>query len=254
MPINNNSTSMEEFVDIPKVLLCVIDKKETTKLEKFLDEKHINFNILLKGKGTASSEILREFGLSGTDKTICLCVEPMSRIQSIMPALTERMELTLPGHGIAVLMAVSSISNVIKYIFKEINANSTVNIIHREVDKNMNAENNNGDIVEPKDDKYDLIFAIINHGFSETLMDAARSAGARGGTIIDARHSGLKSDLWHNLTIQPEKEVIMIAIRKSQKSALMQSITQVCGYNTAAKGIILSVPLDSCIGIDMPKV
>ena len=59
--------------------------------------------------------------------------------------------------------------------------------------------------------EHEVILCIVNNGFSEAVMDAAREAGARGGTVIHARGTANKdAELFFNISIQPEKEVVMI--------------------------------------------
>ena len=60
---------------------------------------------------------------------------------------------------------------------------------------------------------HEVIFCIVNAGYSDTAMDAAKKFGARGGTVIHARGtaSSEAEKLFH-ITIQPEKEVVMIIV------------------------------------------
>ena len=94
-----------------------------------------------------------------------------------------------------------------------------------------------------------MIAAVINPGFSEEVMKAAKSAGARGGTIIHGR--GVTDEdavnLW-GLGLQEEKEIVMIVADTESKLAIMNEISEKCGVNTDAQGFVLSLPIDTAIG------
>ena len=71
------------------------------------------------------------------------------------------------------------------------------------------------------DKTYELIFCIVNAGFSGTVMDAARSAGATGGTRLRGRGSaGKEAEDFFHIQIEPEKEIVMILAPAEIKDAI----------------------------------
>ena len=102
--------------------------------------------------------------------------------------------------------------------------------------------------MENKD--YEIIFCIINAGFSEEVMDAAREAGARGGTVIRARGTaGKEAEELFKITIHPDKEVLMILVPKDIRDAVLDAVYKSAGMNTAGQGIAFSVPVDKTAGL-----
>ena len=100
------------------------------------------------------------------------------------------------------------------------------------------------------DKDYEMIFCIINSGFSETVMDAAREAGARGGTVIRARGTaGKEAEELFKITIHPDKEVIMILVPKDIKDAVLEAVYRSAGMNTAGQGIAFSVAVNKTVGL-----
>ena len=98
--------------------------------------------------------------------------------------------------------------------------------------------------------KYELIFCIVNAGFSETVMDAAREAGARGGTLLRGRGTANREAEEHfNITIQPDKEIVMILVPQEIKDAVLKSVYKAAGLNTAGHGIAFSLPVDRTVGL-----
>ncbi|MBR3952319.1 MAG: P-II family nitrogen regulator [Oscillospiraceae bacterium] len=97
---------------------------------------------------------------------------------------------------------------------------------------------------------YSLVIAILNRGFSDVAMSAARNAGARGGTVISARSSGLhEEETFFGISILPEKEVVMILTSNETKSAIMRAIIKHVGIETDGGGLIFSLPVTDVEGI-----
>lgn len=99
-------------------------------------------------------------------------------------------------------------------------------------------------------DDFELIITIVNRGCSDGVMDAAKAAGATGGTILNARGSGVhEAEKFFGVSIQPEKEVILILVKKAQKREVMKEISKNCGLFTEGHGICFSLPVEDVIGI-----
>ena len=98
--------------------------------------------------------------------------------------------------------------------------------------------------------KHEAIFCIVNSGYSEAVMDAAKRAGARGGTIINARGTaGKEAETFVHITVQPEKEIVMILVQKEIKEAVLNALYEEVGLDTAGQGIAFSVPVDNVVGL-----
>lgn len=103
---------------------------------------------------------------------------------------------------------------------------------------------------------HEAIFCIVNSGYSEAVMDAAKKLGARGGTVINARGTGAKeAETFFHITVTPEKEIVMILVPKKIKDDVLHALYKEVGLETAGQGIAFSVPVDSVVGLsdDTPK-
>ena len=102
---------------------------------------------------------------------------------------------------------------------------------------------------------HEVIFCIVNSGFSHDVMDAARELGARGGTVINARGTASKeAETFFHITISPEKEIVMILVPKKIKDDVLHALYQDVGLDTAGQGIAFSMPVDSVVGLtDAPN-
>jgi len=97
---------------------------------------------------------------------------------------------------------------------------------------------------------HEVIFCIVNAGYSEAVMDAAKGAGARGGTILNARGTANKEaeSLFH-IAIQPEKEIVMILVDVKIKDDVLHALYQKAGLDTMGQGIAFSLPVDNVVGL-----
>lgn len=93
--------------------------------------------------------------------------------------------------------------------------------------------------------RFELIICIVNAGFSQIVMEAARAAGAKGGTVLRARGSANpEAEEFFNISIQPDKELLMIVVPKDIKDDVFRSIYQDAGLGKDAQGIVFSLPVN----------
>ena len=97
---------------------------------------------------------------------------------------------------------------------------------------------------------YALIVTILNRGFADKAMDAAKRAGAHGGTVLHARGSGIhEAEKFFGLQIQPEKEVVLILVQVEAKDEIIRAIVQEAGLNKEGRGLTFALPVDDVAGI-----
>lgn len=98
--------------------------------------------------------------------------------------------------------------------------------------------------------KFELIVILVNSGFSEIVMDAAREVGARGGTIVRARGTGTKDmEKRYNIVITPDKEMILILVKETIRDQMLSAIYKAAGLGTDGQGIAFSLPVNDVVGI-----
>ena len=98
--------------------------------------------------------------------------------------------------------------------------------------------------------KHEVIFCIVNSGFSEAVMDAAKEFGARGGTVIRARGTAnSEAEKLFEITVQPEKEIVMILVPTAIKNDILHALYKKVGLSTPSQGIAFAMPVDSVVGL-----
>ena len=98
--------------------------------------------------------------------------------------------------------------------------------------------------------KYEMIFCIVNAGFALTVMEAARKAGAKGGTILRARGTANpEAEEFYQISIQPDKEILWLIVPAKIKDEVMHKIYQDAGLAAKSKGIAFSLPVTHAVGL-----
>ena len=101
-----------------------------------------------------------------------------------------------------------------------------------------------------KNYEYEVIFCIVNVGYSEEVMEAARSLGCKGGTVIKARGTANpESEKIFNIPIHPEKEIVMMVVKSSIKNEVLHALYKAVGLNTPGSGIAFSMPVEEVVGL-----
>lgn len=101
-----------------------------------------------------------------------------------------------------------------------------------------------------KNTEFQLVICIVNPGFSPVVMDAAKEAGARGGTILHGRGTANReAEKIFQIVIQPDKEIVMIVVRSEIKDDVLKAVNEKAGLDTAGQGIAFSLPVDRVAGI-----
>ena len=100
--------------------------------------------------------------------------------------------------------------------------------------------------------QHEAIFCIVNSGYSDAVMDAAKKLGARGGTVINARGTASKeAENFFHITIHPEKEIVMILVPKKIKDSVLHALYKEVGLDTPGQGIAFSVPVENAVGLSV---
>lgn len=97
---------------------------------------------------------------------------------------------------------------------------------------------------------YSLIVTVVNRGFSDEVMAAARSAGAKGGTILNAHGANIHdAETFFGISIRPERELVLIISDNETRPDIMREIVKNVGTRSEGEGITFSIPVSNVEGI-----
>lgn len=95
---------------------------------------------------------------------------------------------------------------------------------------------------------YDLITVIVNYGFADDVMAIARKAGARGGTVLNARGTGTEDDVkFFGISLVPEKEMLFIVAEKAKVQEILDAVNSIPNLCKPGGGIVFNMELDEFI-------
>ena len=98
--------------------------------------------------------------------------------------------------------------------------------------------------------QHEVIFAIVNAGFAEDVMDVARELGVRGGTILNARGVAREeAAAFFGITLHAEKEILMMVVEKELRDTVLNAIYKEMGMSKKAQGIAFSLPVSDVAGL-----
>lgn len=215
------------------LMVTIVDRKIGKKYQSLYkeNEHHVMFSSL--GFGTAASEILNYLGLEATEKAVIFSVQEEEKWLHIKKQLQRKLRIDAPGGGIAFIIPLSSIGGKksLQFLLEKQN-------YQKEEESTL------------KDTVHELIIVIANQGNIELVMDAARGAGAYGGTVIYARGTGMeKAEQFLGFSLASEKEMIFIVAQKEQKNNIMKAIMENAGFDSRAKSIVFSLPVTDTAGL-----
>ncbi len=188
--------------------------------------------------GTAPSEIIDILGLGNPDKTVLISLAKRRLAEEVLVKLKKKLKLGTVNSGIAFTIPITGANSL------------TVKMIEQ-IDENKLSEEKRKDERKMSDSKYSVIAVTVNQGYSENVMDAAREAGAYGGTVIPGRRIGTEQTIgFWGTGIQNENDTVLIVAENDIKLQIMQAVGEKCGMHSDAKGMVLSLPLDTVIGIE----
>jgi len=244
----DETAQQEKEIPRLKMIFFIVDWQQSHVITDVCEEEHVRFHFICKGKGTASSEVLDLLGIGAADKAVIICVEQEILIPVVLKEVRKKLGFYRPGAGIGFTIPLSGINTPLLRVFKESIKKNTKLTLEGE-EETMAAKNKS---VKPEGINNDLIFAVINHGYSDDFMIAAREAGARGGTVINSRGLAHKGPTrFFGVSVQEEKEIVLILTGRDEKVSIMETVSEKFGLTTQAEGLIFSLPVDFVMGLNL---
>lgn len=214
-------------------IMTVINPDALKKLSDICAQLEIPMSVALHGRGTAIESMRDLLGIDSTEKWIVFSVAGEEKMKEYMNRLRRTLYIGVPGHGIAWAVPIKSVGGgkILAY---------------------LNDGRQDARYTPEFNFSYELIVAIANEGRTDAVMNAARAAGAMGGTVLHGKGTtSPESEKFLGVSIAKEKEVILIVARKEQKADIMRSIMTRAGADTDVGAVVFSVPVSEVAGFGM---
>ena len=215
------------------LMTTIVDRKIVNKFIELYKENSLNVRLWALGLGTASNDILDYLGLDNPEKAVAFSVLQEASWIDLKKQLQRKLQIDAPGGGIAFITPLSSIGGT-----------KALNFLLETQDYQKQEEST------LKNTTHDLIIVVAEQGYTNLIMDAARGAGAHGGTIIHAKGTGMEAaEKFMGVSLAAEKEIVFIVAKTEEKNAIMQAIMKDAGLDSKAKAIVFSVPVTDTAGL-----
>lgn len=215
------------------LMTTIVDRKIVKRYLELYQENNLQVMFISLGFGTANNEVLDYLGLESTEKAVALSVIEEHTWISVKKQLEKKLHIDAPGGGIAFTTPLSSVGGkkALQYLIENEN-------YQKEEETTL------------KDTSHELIVVIAEQGYTNLIMDAARGAGAYGGTVIHAKGTGKEAaEKFMGVSLALEKEIIYIVTKTEQKNAIMSAIMKEAGLDSKAKAITFSLPVTDTAGL-----
>lgn len=211
------------------LMITITDRSRREPFVRWYQSQGIPLVLSAHGYGTATTEILDYLGLEATEKAVLFCVG--ARSPKLVRRAAKDLWLDIPGRGILMTVPISSIGGVSakEYLLQG-----------QEAEESMENKQT-----------HELLVVITKQGYTDQVMNAARSAGATGGTVIHAKGAGA-TDLakkFFGVSIASEREMVFILTKQENRNGIMKAIMAQAGMKTAAEGMVFSMPVSDIAGL-----
>ena len=211
-------------------IIAITDHDRGEAMGSLYHAAGLHLILSMPARGTATSEHLAIYGLDATEKCVIAAVGSAQEADSLIRSAKRKLFIDIPGNGVMLTVPLKSVAGgkTLSYLTDDLKAGGA---------PNMNFE-------------HELITVILNEGYSAFVMDAARAAGAGGGTVLHAKGTGgTRGEKFFSVSLADEKDMIYIIAHKDEKAAIMRSINEQAGPGTKAGAICFSLPISSVAGL-----
>lgn len=199
-----------------ELIYAIVNCGTASRLIKFAKQHGISGATVFMGTGTVHRGVMGFLGLCDIRKEIILMVAEKTAAYHAIDSISSEFEFYKPNHGIAFTVSVCGVSG-----------SSSMSC-----DKNLLKGDAGGTM-------YNIITAIVEKGKAEDVINAATDAGSKGGTIINARGSGIhETSKLFSMEIEPEKEIVLILSENELTESIVSSISDRLKMDKPGNGIV----------------
>lgn len=211
-------------------VISIIAPSALESMTELCAELELPLTIAAHGRGTAVKSMLDLLGIESNERRVVHTVADAEKTKKLIELQKRKLHIGVPGHGIVIAIPIKSVGG-----------GKTLNY--------LKGDEKNAKYSPQISGAYELIAVIANEGSTDTVMNAARAAGARGGTVLHGKGTGAKgAPKFYNVSIASEKEIILIVASSEQKAEIMRSVLKKAGPDSKAGAIVFSLPVTEVAG------
>jgi len=219
------------------ILFTIIRRDDSAEYEEFFKTHNVSVAYSTQCTGTAHEKTLSLLGIERNEKSLLIALMTRGTLGEVLKGLTSDMKIDLPDRGIAVAVPLSGIGGARALEYFSAGQTADPEGGDKNTKEGFDMQVNQ-----------ELIVAIYEKGYTDMVMDAAREAGAAGGTTIRAKGTGAGAQKFFGLSLAEEKEIVLIVSGVSNKKDIMKAIMQKAGIDTKAHALVFSLPVTDTAG------
>lgn len=215
------------------MIVTIVERGKGAAMMKLYNKNQVFLHCQRPGRGTATSEIMDILGLGSSEKDILFSCATRSAAARLLDQLNGDLRRAVATSGIVFDIPLTAVNNLVAaaITYKTTNGKKGEEIVEVE---------NKG--------KNSLIMVTCSRGCTEAVMDTAKKAGARGGTVFKARWSGGEElEQAYDLELNPEREIVAIVVPNEIRNQVMEAINLEHGLKSDSQSMICSVPIDQMV-------
>ncbi len=210
-----------------EIIYVIVHSGIGSKVLKVAKHNGIQGGTIFLGRGTVKNKLLEFLDLTDERKEIVFMIAEQAKANSVLNSLNNEFHFKKPNHGIAFSLSVLKLVGSSRYI-------------ESKMQESKGEENT----------MYQAIYTIVDKGKAETAIEAATAAGARGGTIMNGRGSGIhETNILFSMPIEPEKEIVLILSEEKSTDAIVTSIRKELNIDEPGNGIIFIQNVNQTFGL-----
>ncbi len=215
----------------PTLITVILNNGQGSKALRVARKNGASGGTIYFGHGTIPNKILQFFGWDQSEKEIVIIASQVETRDQIIEALDHQFHFAQPNHGILFTKEINVVHSLVLHYDKKINENES------------NPERRSPTM-------YQEITVVVPRGLAEEAVEAARSAGARGATIINGRGAGTKeTSRILGVDIEPEKEIAMILVENTIVDDVIEAVQKKLGISESGHGIIYTQAVSGVYGL-----
>ncbi|WP_101910591.1 P-II family nitrogen regulator [Marasmitruncus massiliensis] len=212
-------------------VISIVDRDKGEYMASICMERELPIVLTALGRGTATKKLLDLYGLESTEKSVVVTIASAKNTRDLILQARKKLYIDIPGNGIMLSIPIKSVGGGKTLAFLS---------DHATPDKSLPRMNFD----------HEMIVVIANEGYTEQVMDAARTAGAMGGTVIHTKGTGAKkAEKFYGVSLVNEKEMIFIVAKSSEKAGIISNIVKETGPDSPAGTIVFSLPVSRVAGL-----
>lgn len=209
-----------------QILTLILNENQCHKCIRYAREKGIKGVMVTIGRGTVDNAVLNLLGIKSQKKEIVQFLLEKEKAPELLEYFTSKLQLHEPGHGIAFTTPVIAIVGLGHHEMEHIESDS--HLVQSMEEKGM----------------FQKLTVIVDRGMAEDVMDIARRAGVRGGTILHGRGAGAEmATKLFGIEIEPEKELVLILVPSELIKKVIEDLTTELQLDEPGKGILFVEPI-----------